>query len=276
MRSNRSRSASRTVAIAVSIGWHTAMGLWLVWVTQGAPTRDPTPAPRIEALPSIVWVDQAGPDGGGGSGGNERPSPAPEARRQGRDRLTAPIARPPDPLAETTPADAATETGLDIPAMPMASALDSLPGAITPQPGPPLAPDALGAGVGGGVGDRRGTGEGHGDGRGLGDGGPAGAGSGPYRMGAGGLTPPVPLYRGAPRYTPEAAQARAQGSVYVECIVQPNGRCSDFRVVRSFQPPYGLDREAVIAAGEWRFKPGVVAGRQVPVLVTIEVAFTIR
>jgi TonB family protein len=67
-----------------------------------------------------------------------------------------------------------------------------------------------------------------------------------------------------------------QGSVFVECIVQRTGRCTDFRIVRSIEPPFGLDREAIAAAGAWRFKPGTFAGEQVPVLVTIEVAFSIR
>ena len=67
-----------------------------------------------------------------------------------------------------------------------------------------------------------------------------------------------------------------QGSVFVECIVQRTGRCTDFRIVRSIEPPFGLDREAIAAAGAWRFKPGTFGGEQVPVLVTIEVAFSIR
>jgi protein TonB len=276
MFSNHPTSRPRTVAIATSLAWHAGAGVLLFLAAQRAPVRQELQAPRVVSLPAIVWLDKAGDDGGGGSGGNESTSPAAPARRVGRDALTTPVSRPPDPLAPAASDPPEPEKGLDIPAVAMASGLETLPGAIQSQPGPPSVRDALGAGTGGGVGDRRGRGEGGGDGDGLGDGGPRGVGSGPYRLGAGGLTPPVPLYRGAPRYTPEAAHARVQGSVLVECIVQPTGRCSDLRIVRSIEPPFGLDREAIAAAGAWRFRPGVLGGRQVPVLVTIEVAFTIR
>jgi TonB family protein len=275
MFSTRSSSRSRNVAIAASMAWHAAIGLSLLCVMRGAPAREITATPRAAlVLPAIVWLDRAGLDDGGGSGGREGKSAAKQVRQAGTDRLTVPVAKPPDPLAATpAPEIPAPEIGLQIPAMSMASALDSMPGTIQPQPGPPASD--LGSGSRGGAGGRQGTGDGAGQGGGLGDGGPRGQGRGVYGLG-GGVTPPVPLYRGTPRYTAEAAQARVQGSVLVECIVQPTGRCTDFRIVRSIQPPFGLDREAVVAAGEWRFKPGTIRGEQVPVLVTIEVSFTIR
>jgi periplasmic protein TonB len=276
MFSDASHARSRNIAMAASIAWHAAIGVSLVWVMRGAPPSPETAAVvQVDRTPLIVFLDKAGVTGGGGGGGNNTPAPAQRARRPGADRLTVPVATPPDPLAMAKPAAPEPETGLQIPALNMAAALDSLPGTIQPTPGPP-APGSLGPGSDNGAGGKRGTGDGRGPGDGLGDGGPRGAGGGPYRIGAGGVTPPIPLYRGTPRYTPEAVQARTQGSVLVECIVQPTGRCTDFRVVRSIQPPLGLDREAVAAAGEWRFKPGTFAGEQVPVLVTIEVAFAIR
>jgi periplasmic protein TonB len=270
MFSDAFQARSRSIAIAASIAWHAAIGVSLLWVMRDGPAREATATPRVvETLPSIVWLDQAGLSGGESGGGNETQSPPQQARRVGTDRLTVPVTRPPDPLATPTPEVATPDPGLEIPAVAMASALDSLPGTIQPQPGPPTIPNALGPGTGDGARGERGPGDGRRSGAGLDDG-------GPYRPGGRGVTPPVPLYRGTPRYTPEAVQARAQGSVLVECIVQPTGRCTDFRVVRSIQPPLGLDREAVAAAGEWRFKPGTFGGEQVPVLVTIEVAFAIR
>ena len=109
------------------------------------------------------------------------------------------------------------------------------------------------------------TGLGPGRGPGEGDGEPDGLGPG--------ITPPVPIYRGRPRYTVDAVRARVQGSILVECVVQPSGTCTHARVVRTFEPPFGLDREAILAAGEWRFRPGRRGSEQVPVRVTIEVAF---
>ena len=71
-------------------------------------------------------------------------------------------------------------------------------------------------------------------------------------------------------------RARIQGAVWVECIVQTNGICSDVTIVRSLDPTFGLDREAVKAAQQWRFKPGTRFGQPVPVLVTIELSFALR
>jgi hypothetical protein len=47
-------------------------------------------------------------------------------------------------------------------------------------------------------------------------------------------------------------------------------------VLRSLDPVFGLDQEAVKAAGQWRFAPGTRFGEPVPVLITIELQFTLR
>ena len=108
---------------------------------------------------------------------------------------------------------------------------------------------------------------------GPGDGG--GTGGGTYRPGNG-VTTPVPLNEVKPQYTSDAMRAQIQGTVWVECVVQPNGVCTDVHVVRSLDPTFGLDREAVKAAQQWRFRPGTRLGQPVPVLVTIELSFTLR
>jgi len=54
------------------------------------------------------------------------------------------------------------------------------------------------------------------------------------------------------------------------------GVCTDVQVVRSLDPTFGLDNEAVKAARQWRFKPGMRLGQPVPVLVTIELTFALR
>jgi TonB family protein len=120
-----------------------------------------------------------------------------------------------------------------------------------------------------------GSGDGPGDGPGLGPGRGGGSGDGVYRLGSG-VTPPVEIRRAAPQYTTAAMQARVQGSVIVECVVQTNGVCTDVHVIRSLDPTHGLDQEAVKAAGQWRFRPGTRLGQPVPVLVTMEITFTLR
>jgi TonB family protein len=71
-------------------------------------------------------------------------------------------------------------------------------------------------------------------------------------------------------------RARVQGSILVECVVQPEGACSNIRVKRSFTPAFGLDAQAVKAAADWRFRPGTFRGQPVPVIVTMEIAFSLR
>jgi TonB family protein len=263
----RSRSTLGS-SLVVSLGGHAVLGLGLLWMVGLETTSGPTPAVKPEPLPtSIVWLERAGSEESGGeSGGNQTPAPARAVRRQGTDRVTVPVARQADPLAAPTPNPAPPGPGLDIPALNLASALDSISGTMRPQPG--ASEDSAGPGRNGAGGDRDGRGDGPGFGPGVGD--------HWYRMGMAGVTPPIPLYRGAPRYTTEAVRARIAGSIFVECIVQTTGKCTNARVVRSIEPPYGLDREAIATAGEWRFRPGLHGGEQVPVLVTIEVMFAIR
>ena len=51
-----------------------------------------------------------------------------------------------------------------------------------------------------------------------------------------GVTAPVEIRRATPQYTTAAMQARVQGAVIVECVVQTNGICSNMRVIRSLDP----------------------------------------
>ena len=78
-----------------------------------------------------------------------------------------------------------------------------------------------------------------------------------------------------PRYTVEALSAGVQGAVWVEAIVETDGKVGDARVIRSLDAIRGLDGEALNAAKRWRFAPGTKDGQPTPVLVTIEFPFTI-
>jgi protein TonB len=87
---------------------------------------------------------------------------------------------------------------------------------------------------------------------------------------------PIELRKGMAQYTTEAIRARAQGAITVECVVQPSGVCTNIRVIHAFNPTFGLDQEAIKAAAQWRFRPGTRGGRPVAVLVTMEIAFSLR
>ena len=144
--------------------------------------------------------------------------------------------------------------------------MDALPAAPTGSQGTGK-DDGAGTGVGGGDGPSRG--------RGLWDGSDAGTGGRYYQPGAD-VTMPIELRKGMAQYTTEAMRARAQGAITVECVVQTSGVCTNIRVTRAFNPTFGLDQEAIKAAAQWRFRPGMRRGQPVAVLVTMEIAFALR
>ena len=91
-----------------------------------------------------------------------------------------------------------------------------------------------------------------------------------------GVTSPEVLKEEKPKYTAEAIRARLQGTVEVQAVVLPDGTVGRVRVVRSLDKESGLDDQAVAAVKNWRFNPGKKDGVAVPVIVSIELTFTLR
>jgi len=73
-----------------------------------------------------------------------------------------------------------------------------------------------------------------------------------------------------------AAVERGGPFGHTERIVRPDGSVGDVQILRSLDGVFGLDQEAIKAAKQWRFAPGTRLGEPVPVLVTIELTFTLR
>jgi TonB family protein len=96
------------------------------------------------------------------------------------------------------------------------------------------------------------------------------------RMKDQGVHPPAVVTERRPGYTAEAMRAQIQGVVEVQAIVQADGRVGEVRVLRSLDKEFGLDDQAVTAVKAWIFKPGRKDGEAVPVLVNIELTFSIR
>ena len=261
-------------SLTASLAWH-AIVLLIVFVV--GPVKAGPHDQLAQVSPStdarIVWLNQPGPGGGGGGGGNRMAAPPRAAEARGKDRTSVPVSKPPNLEAPQQPREPEPLRQITIPATSLAAAADSIPGAIE-MPAVPST-RSQGPGVGGGAGTGTGPGDGPGTGPGLGPGRNGGAGGDVYRVGNG-VTPPVEVRRATPRYTTAAMQARVQGAVIVECVVQINGTCTGVHVIRSLDPAHGLDQEAVNAAGQWRFRPGTRLGEPVPVLVTLEITFTIR
>lgn len=221
----------------------------------------------------IVWLSQPGPGGGGGGGGNQMKEPPRQAELPGKDKLTVPVAKPPKLEMQEAKVEPNPVQQLNIPAKELAASTLELPGAIEAPPGPPTA--SQGSGIGGGSGTGRGTGIGSGTGSGLGPGSGGGTGGGTYRPGNGVSTPQL-IKEVKPGYTSEAMRAKIQGAVLLQCTVQTDGTISDIQVLRSLDPVFGLDQEAIKAARQWRFQPGTLRGQPVPVQITIELSFTLR
>ena len=161
---------------------------------------------------------------------------------------------------------------MNLPVVNMAAAEQQLPGAILSET--PVS-ESQGSGTGGGAGTGTGSGSGSGTGSGLGPGYGGGTGGGAFRPGAG-ITLPRVLREVKPQYTADAMRAKVQGSVWLECIVMPDGSVGEVKVTRSLDPIFGLDQEAIKAARNWRFSPGMRQGQPVPVIITIELTFTLR
>lgn len=91
-----------------------------------------------------------------------------------------------------------------------------------------------------------------------------------------GVTLPVVVREVKPAYTAEALQQKIQGSVILGIVVLADGTVGDITVKHSLDQEYGLDQEAIKAAKEWLFKPGIKDGKPVPVEVTLELTFTLK
>lgn len=257
-------AASSSVLAHVVLG---ALGFWLSTLPRPFVSAEPArSAPRHE----LVWLAVPGPGGGGGGGGNRTKVTAP-AREVGRDRLTVPAARP-EPKPVETPKEPPAREPLTIPAKPLAAATESLPGVLE---APPSTEATQGPGSGGGAGAGSGTGSGPGEGSGLGPGFGGGIGGGAYRPGSG-VTIPQLVREVKPDYTVDAMRAKVQGVVLLECVVLADGTVGEVKIVKSLDKVFGLDEQAIKAAKAWRFLPGRRFGEPVPVLVTIELTFTLR
>ena len=98
----------------------------------------------------------------------------------------------------------------------------------------------------------------------------------PLPLSAPGLVSPEISKEVKPKYTRKAQEAGIQGIVEMEAVVLPDGKVGHVRVVKSLDSVHGLDEEAVKALKKWRFKPGTRSGKRVPVLVTVEMTFTLK
>ncbi len=259
------------VGVGASIATHIIFFAIAVFIA----TYGPTPSalsPRDDRLPSnIVWLQEPGPGGGGGGGGNKMPEPPKKAEVPGKQAISVPVTRPETPKPQPKPEEP-PDPMMNIPAKTLGDTVQMNPGLLDAMA---ASMTSQGTGSEGGGGTGQGTGIGSGRGSGLGDGTGGGTGGGVYRPGNGVELPRV-IQEIRPQYTADAMRAKVQGTVWVECVVMPDGTVGEANVTKSLDSVFGLDQEALKAAKRWRFIPGRRLGQPVSVLVTIELTFTLR
>ncbi len=98
----------------------------------------------------------------------------------------------------------------------------------------------------------------------------------PYRAKDPGIVLPSVVKSPNPRYTDEAREKNIQGMVELDAVVLADGTVGDVTITKSLDETYGLDQAAVAALRQWLFKPGQKDGKPVPVLVSVEMTFTLK
>lgn len=76
-----------------------------------------------------------------------------------------------------------------------------------------------------------------------------------------------------PVYPEIARQAKREGTVVVEAVLDTAGRVTQLRVIQSVPL---LDQAAVDAVRQWRYTPTMLGGHPVSVLMTITIRFTLQ
>lgn len=247
------------LSASASAALHAAVIATLVWGLRIS-TNEEITATVAALLPErVTWIANANIGGGSDGGGARAIAPPRRVRAVGAETISIPAA----PQASTDSTIEPPDEISALPAKPMGDATQLLAGVVNS--------DGASAGPGdAGVGDTTRPGNGQ-------FGSQPGDGVGPgITRGGPGVTMPTLISRVDPKYTVQAMQLRVQGATLIECVVQADGTVGDARVIRSLDRRYGLDEEGLRAVRQWRFKPGLLNGKPVPVVVSIELMFSLR
>jgi protein TonB len=97
---------------------------------------------------------------------------------------------------------------------------------------------------------------------------------GPVFQLTGDISPPEKIYFPSPRYTEEGRQARIQGVVILEAVVDALGDVKRVKVLKGL--PFGLSEEAVATAQQWKFRPAMRGGQPVSVYLNLTIRFSLQ
>ncbi len=87
------------------------------------------------------------------------------------------------------------------------------------------------------------------------------------------VKPPTKIKDVRPVYPPLARSARVSGIVIIEATIGPDGKVIDTKVLRSVPM---LDEAALDAVRQWEYRPTLLNGAPVPVVMTVTINFTLQ
>lgn len=88
------------------------------------------------------------------------------------------------------------------------------------------------------------------------------------------LSGPEPIYTADPKYPPETMAEHIAGYVVLYAIIRKDGSVDSVQLVRGLDPR--LDKAAMEAFAQWKFRPGSRAGAPVDIEAVIHVPFEYR
>jgi TonB family protein len=98
---------------------------------------------------------------------------------------------------------------------------------------------------------------------------------GPYAVSANpDIRAPRLLSKVDAQYTPQAKEAKIQGTIKLSLVVDRKGKARDIRVTQGLDP--GLDHNAVAAIQQWSFEPARKKDRPVDVRAAVEVNYRLN
>lgn len=202
----------------------------------------PTSAPREYAIPVFALPPQVPPALGVPNGGHKQSTPPAPVKPTTPAANTAPNMVPDhvEPAAASTttgdPAANSNDAGSDQPqgvpwGVPHGVGVDGPPSTATVAPATPDVPLPVG----------------------------------------GDVKAPVVIRRVQPVYPKLAINARMNGMVIVECVIDKTGRVREARVLRSTSPMF--DQSALDAVQQWQFTPGSLHGQMIDTIFNLTVTF---
>lgn len=205
-----------------------------------------TDVPEPDSMIGVVFNTGGPPPPLGGGERSRTPARPPERQRQ---TATPPVVQPPvTDLPDLPPVLETADHGADDSSVSFTGG-ETGDGSITGVPG----------------------GTGTTDGTGGGDDTPTV--DGPIVIRAG-VTPPQLVQKVMPRYSEAARRMRREGSVFLEAIIDKDGRVANVRVLKGLG--FGLDEEAVQAVSQWTYKPAQLGARIIAVYLTVRVDFKLQ